>query len=351
MRKILAALAAVALLATGCSSTFDNSSSSSNDAVTIQDVDGRTVKLDHKPERVVLGEGRALMALATLNKDNPTENVVAIANDAKKQSPSFWKKITEAKPDINKIPDMGSILSGDTTVEKIVSYNPDLLIIPIDVKTRAKVAGYTDKLDQAGVKYAFIDFRSDPAKNTKASMTTLGQIFGYEDKAKEYNDFYDAMEKKVTDAVSGKEQVTSFLWRAAGLKDCCATVGDWNLGEFIPTAGGKNLGQQVFGDKQSGDLAPEKVLELNPNVVIATGGEWAKEPGKTYQVPNAEVGYGTSEDTAKATRDGACSGPRALTLSRLVRTGTSTPSGISSTQARGTFSLSSSLLSECTLMR
>lgn len=95
MRKIFAALAAVALLATGCSSTSDNSSSS-NDAVTIQDVDGRTVKLDHKPERVVLGEGRALMALATLNKDNPTENVVAIANDAKKQSPSFWKKITEA---------------------------------------------------------------------------------------------------------------------------------------------------------------------------------------------------------------------------------------------------------------
>ena len=71
MRKILAALAAVALLATGCSSTFDNSSSSSNDAVTIQDVDGRTVKLDHKPERVVLGEGRALMALATFEQGQP----------------------------------------------------------------------------------------------------------------------------------------------------------------------------------------------------------------------------------------------------------------------------------------
>ena len=50
-------------------------------ALKVTDVAGRTVSFDAQPQRVLLAEGRALMATSILNKQDPAKNVVAIGAD------------------------------------------------------------------------------------------------------------------------------------------------------------------------------------------------------------------------------------------------------------------------------
>lgn len=322
-RALAAVVAVSATLLASCGAASDDNpatpqdssgaestvASNNNGDLTITDVAGRTVTLDKRPDRVILGEGRALMAVATLNKDNPADKIVAIGDDVKKGAPSFWQKISEAKPDVAKIPSMGSVLSGDVTVENLLSYKPDLTVLPLDAKTSEKTTGFTEKMDQAGLKYVYVDFRDNPEKNTTPSMSILGQVFDREAKAKEFNSFYEDKKNKIETAVKGQAQIPSIIWRAAGLKDCCATVGDYNLGQFITLGGGSNVAVATLNGKEEGSITPEQLVKDNPDIVIATGGEWDKEPDKKYQVPNAELGYTTSAEVANRTREGLAASP------------------------------------------
>ena len=70
-------------------------------------------------------------------------------------------------------------------------------------------------------------------------MEVFGQLFGHEDKAAEFNKFYTS---KVDDIKSRAEKAgdkpRTLVWRAAGLKDCCSTVKDSNLGDLVNAVGG-----------------------------------------------------------------------------------------------------------------
>ncbi len=97
-------------------------------------------------------------------------------------------------------------------------------------------------MDQAGLKYVFTDFRQKPLENTPKSMEVFGQLLGQEDKAAEFNKFYTG---KVDDIKSRAEKAgnkpRTLVWRAAGLKDCCSTVKDSNLGDLVNAAGGDDV--------------------------------------------------------------------------------------------------------------
>lgn len=53
--------------------------------LTVTDLDGRQITLQHEPQRIILQDGRDLMSLALLDRDNPFQRVVAWNNLAKKQ--------------------------------------------------------------------------------------------------------------------------------------------------------------------------------------------------------------------------------------------------------------------------
>ncbi len=53
--------------------------------LTVKDIDGRTVVLNHEPQHIILQDGRDLMALALLDRDNPFHRVIAWNNLLKKQ--------------------------------------------------------------------------------------------------------------------------------------------------------------------------------------------------------------------------------------------------------------------------
>ena len=61
--------------------------------LTVTDLDGRQVTLAKEPQRIILQDGRDIMTLALLDRDNPFKRLVAWNNLAKKQDVATWQGI------------------------------------------------------------------------------------------------------------------------------------------------------------------------------------------------------------------------------------------------------------------
>ena len=111
--------AATVLGLAACSGSDDNtaavtetqnassSAARSADAVHITDAAGRTLDFEARPERIVLAEGRAVYATATL-QDNPFNNVVAYGDDLNKAAPALQERLLEDYPEAKDMPMIGS---------------------------------------------------------------------------------------------------------------------------------------------------------------------------------------------------------------------------------------------------
>lgn len=306
IKRFGAIVAASSLILVGCSDAQSGASKSeeAKGSFTITDVAGREVSLDKAPERVVLGEGRGVFATGILNKDEPLEHVVALGSDLKSATPDYYKHFEEQFPKVKDLPEIGSVKKGDVTVENLVSLDADLLLLTMDQFDAAKTTGLDKQMDAAGLKYAMIDFRQHPIENTTRSMEIFGKVFGHEDKAEEFNEQWQKVVDDVKEKAAKGEGKRTFLWRAAGISDCCGTWNNANIGELINFAGGKNLGDEVL-DAQSGAVTPEKVLEMQPEAIIATGGDWGSKVGKDGAVGYIALGYDIDQAMAQASVDKA----------------------------------------------
>lgn len=66
--------------------------------LTITDLDGRQVTLAKEPQRIILQDGRDIMTLALLDRDNPFKRLVAWNNLAKKQDVATWQMLKTTWP-------------------------------------------------------------------------------------------------------------------------------------------------------------------------------------------------------------------------------------------------------------
>lgn len=306
-------LSAVFIISMSACGTTEPSSSASSlseaRALKITDITGRTVEFDEAPERIVLGEGRALFATSILNHEKPFNNVVAMGNDLKKSAPSFYNKLEKSHPELTEVPTIGAIAKGDVTVENLISYDPDVVIITKDHYDAAQGTGLIQKMDDTGIKYLVTDFRQHPLENTTKSVEIFGQVFDREEEAKAFNKNWTKVVEGVKEKVANtKIKPRTFLWRAAGQADCCMSFNKSNFAEFIDVAGDENIGDSLL-DGEEGSLTPEKVIEQQPEYIIATGGSWAAKADKPQAVPHASLGYATSQSDAEKTLAGLLKTP------------------------------------------
>lgn len=294
-------VAALAGALAGCAA--DNAGAGSEQAgtaaVSFTDLAGRQVELDHAPERVILGEGRSVFATGILNKEDPLDKVVAIGSDLKQNVPDYYRELEKTTPKVNELPEIGGFTKGDVTVEELISLDPDLIVLSKDQYEASQTAGLTDKLDQAGLTYAVTDFRSKPLENTVPTMEIFADIFGHEDHAEEFIADWQKNVDLVTErAKKAQDKPSTFVWRAAGISDCCGSWNDSNISELVNVAGGKNVADGII-EGESGALTPEKVIDVDPDMVIATGGDWStKVDNARGHTGFAATGYGISEKDA-----------------------------------------------------
>jgi iron complex transport system substrate-binding protein len=268
-------------------------------AFTVTDVAGREVSFDAPVERAILGEGRLLYSLATIETENPFAHVVGWRNDLWTTDQKSFDAYVAKFPEAADLPFLGNLTDGTLQTETVVTLDPDVLILPIGNKTAADEVKLEDMLSGIGVKIVYVDFREHIIDNTVPSLHILGQLFGKEERAQEVADFWqghmDAIAKVIAD--NNPERPDVFMYRAAGLAECCGTFGPDNFGLMVELAGGHNLGSD-FLPGYTGSINPEQVIASNPDIIVVTGSDWRNSPNATGFV---SVGPGTA-DGAEASR-------------------------------------------------
>lgn len=263
-------------------------------AFTVTDVAGREVSFDAPVERAILGEGRLLYSLATIETENPFAHVVGWRNDLWTTDQKSFDAYVAKFPEAADLPFLGNLTDGTLQTETVVTLNPDVLILPIGNKTAADEIKLEDMLSGIGVKIVYVDFREHIIDNTVPSLHILGQLFGKEERAQEVADYWqgkmDGIAKVLAD--NNPERPDVFMYRAAGLVECCGTFGPDNFGLMVELAGGHNLGSD-FLPGYTGSINPEQVIASNPDVVVVTGSDWRNAPDAKDFV---SVGPGTADD-------------------------------------------------------
>ena len=267
--------------------------------ITLTDIAGREVTLDGAAERVILGEGRQIFFAAVLDGDDPFQRVVGWRNDLLQASPESYALYAEKFPHIAEIPTFGGFKDGTFDIEQAVALDPDVMILNLEAKAATDEAGYEEKLAKVGIPIVYVDFREEPFLHTSQSMQIIGEIFGKEDRAAEFNAFYDAQISRVTDVIDAQTDLKRplvFVERAGGYtEDCCMSFGNANFGTFVELAGGENMAGP-FIPGTFGTISAEQIIASDPDQIVVTGGNWeAYVPGGDW----VGVGPGSDEDAAR----------------------------------------------------
>lgn len=270
------------------------------DPVTLTDIAGREVTVETPVERVILGEGRQIFFAAVLDRENPFERVVGWRDDFRQASPESYEIYAKKFPQLAGIPTFGGFKDGSFDIEQAVSLNPNVLIMNLESKAATEEAGYEEKLAKVGIPIVYVDFREKPFENTSRSMELIGQLFGEEEKAEEFNSFYKEQIGRVTDVIEAQANLQRplvFVERAGGYsEDCCMSFGDGNFGRFVELAGGTNMGT-AFIPGTFGTVNAEQVIASDPDQIVVTGGNW-----EAYVPGGAWVGMGPGSDVTEAKR-------------------------------------------------
>ncbi|TNL98593.1 iron ABC transporter substrate-binding protein [Corynebacterium tapiri] len=305
LRVVIAAITALAvLLLTACSDGGENGNGDKAKGPTrvVVDAMGREVTVPQKVDRILMGGQKMLYTTALLNKDNPTDKIVAWPEDLKENDKATYDRYAEKFPQVKDISTTGEIYNNTMSLEQALESRPDVFVLNAGVFDAAKDAGIIDGLEKAGVPTVTVDYFVDPVKNTVPSIRLMGQLMGREQDAEEFIKYYEAKVNMVTERLeqAKAEPTPTFLWRAPGYFDCCSTFAKSNLAEIVELAGGDNLGNSMIDAKQ-GQVSPEALAGKNPEVIIATGADWAQ--GKTPVKPGSYVSLGYSEAPEKAAAD------------------------------------------------
>ncbi|QDX29204.1 ABC transporter substrate-binding protein [Dickeya poaceiphila] len=276
------------LLATTLTTSF--TSFATQYPLNITDIAGQSVTITQEPQRIVLQDGRDIMAMALLDRDNPFQRLVAWNNLPKKQDTATWDLLKSKWPQSESILDMGFSDKGDVELESILAKKPDLMIAQLRAKPSLMENGVISKLNALHIPLVFVDYEINPAQNTAPSVDLLGKVLNREENAKAYTDFYRQHVGDIQKATAGiTTKPTVFIEPIAGNSDaCCFTHAHNGWGGLLEAIGVKNIGSDLLPGA-SGFVALEKVISEKPDTYIMTGSK--RGNGTSKILP---FGYGAS---------------------------------------------------------
>lgn len=280
-------------------------------AITVTDVRGRTVQVPRQASKLLIDDGRFLVALALVHPD-PVSVIGAWPRDINRIGDEFYQKLKAKNPAIETLPQVASS-AGQFSLEGVLAAKPDVAVFSLGRgPTDAQVA----QIEAAGIPVVFVDFFVHPFDNLAPSLTALGRLVGRDAQAKAFVDFrkqhLDRIAAKVKSAGGTRPKV--FLETHAGMSaECCNSPGKGNVGDYITFVGGHNIGADVLPGA-SGRLQAEYVIAQDPAVYILTGGPHLEKTGGLV------VGPGYTQERARKALTAMTARP-ALAQLQAVRAG------------------------------
>lgn len=288
---------------------------------TVTDLAGRTVRLPSHVERVLLGEGRLLPALAIVERGDPSRRLVGMMGDFEQLDPASYAQWRGTFPHLDDVPRIGRSQAGSFSDERALALRPQVAIFGLGgghgpgERDRETLA----RLEAAGVAIVFVDFRHDPLGNTPRSVAVLGQVFGASERAAAFNAEWqrqlDVVRQRLKTAHPAAPTV--FLESRVGLAtDCCDTMTGM-MGRLLDAAGGANVAKGIVPGEH-GMLNPEYLLSRQPSVYIGT----AIGSAQTLQSAPQRIalGAGVSADVARRSLEQSLRRPQLAPL-RAIRQG------------------------------
>ena len=257
----------------------------------IVDLAGRAVEIPTGAVKVILGESRMIYSIAPLfgPQGNAFNYIVGWNNDLEQYDPDAYAMYLQRFPQVADIVNFGNPYQGDFNIEQAIALNADIVIMNLHNLFRMREVGMMEKLDKAGIKTIFVDFRQRPAQHTVPSILLLGQVFEKQAAAGNLINFYVTEMQKVYSVatqIDQDEKPLVFIEGAAnsGWGDgSLSTWGSSNMGRFVELAGGINYGTTLFGMGR-GKVNPEQMLVIDPDVIMGTGANWTKAKPTTGAV-------------------------------------------------------------------
>lgn len=259
-------------------------------AIRVTDLKQRTVTIQAPAKRLLIDDGRYLIALSLIHPD-PVSVIAGWPRDINRVGDATYQQFVAKFPSLPSKPQVASS-AGAFSLEQALAVNPDVAVFSLG-------AGPSDEqvaqLERAGIAVVFIDFFTHPLQNLEPSLLLLGQLTGRDAEAKQFNEFRKARLEHIRSRITASTaRPAVFLEAHAGISpDCCNSVGKGNVGDYIALVGGTNIGADALPGA-SGRLNLEYVIARNPAVFIMTGGPHLEKPGGFV------VGPGYTVDRARA---------------------------------------------------
>ena len=277
--------------------------SRASEPIVLTDIFGRKVTIERPVKRLLLGEGRQLLAISLLHPD-PVSLLAGWTADLVRQDATTYERYRERFPGIDKVTIVGQGSVDTFSIEQALAVQPDVAIFSGGYGPSIKSTDVVARFESAGVPVVFIDFIAKPLENTAPSLAILGQLLGRETQAKDYIEFYNSHIQRVTDRLAKSKPTppTVLMHAHAGLGVCCNAPARATIGAFIDAAGGHNIAADVL-KTPFGQLNLEYILAKNPDIYVGTGGVHLADKGGLV------MGPGIDESTSRAALAHVVAGP------------------------------------------
>ncbi len=274
-------------------------------AIEITDISGRVVTLEAPAHRLVIDDGRLLIALALISAD-PVGLVAAWPHDVNRLGEKTYEAYRAHSPAIETLPKIANSAES-FALEPIVAAKPDVALFTAGTGPTAEQVAQMEAL---GIRVVFIDFFAHPFQNAEPSLAILGKVIGREDAAKAFVNFRQAHLGHIRDVLAKAGDFARpnvFLEVHAGMsEDCCNSPGKGNVGDYVELVGGHNIGADVLSGP-SGRLNLEYVIARNPDLYIATGGPHFAKTGGFVLGPGYDAAAAKASLAKIAARPGIAS--------------------------------------------
>lgn len=238
--------------------------------ITVTDVLGRKVTFDSPAKRVVVGfYPEDYMAIGS---ESAYDHVVGMSKYIWQARSANWKAYVAHRPSLKDIPAIGRVDTNAFSVEKVISLNPDVVMLA-DWQFKA-LKSAVSRMESAGIAIVVVDYNAQTVKRHVQSTKLIGAITGQQARAKKIADEYqhnaEMISRRLAKAHLAKPKVyTEF--GAAGVGTIGYTFGKNMWGAISTMAGGDNISAPYV--KWWGKLNPEQIIAANPDVIVITGYE------------------------------------------------------------------------------
>lgn len=245
--------------------------------MTVTDVAGRHVTIDHPPERIFLDDPRHLFALAAL-MDQPVARLSGWRSTLEGFDRQAQVRFEAVFPALAGLPTPGGQGNAQINAEALIALAPDLMLVDLSRYPDVAQSSLPAQLSALGIPILVIDFKQHPLTNTGPSLRLLGHVLDAEPGAEALVQTIEQHEHAVTQCVSqATHQPRVLIDIAPGLKtECCRSNFDTGIADLVERAGGDNIAAGLSPGREN-LINPEYILTNEPDVIIATAAQWPSD--------------------------------------------------------------------------